>query len=293
MIIMSETPSDFVHLHVHTQYSLLDGAIRLDAVLKRAAEYGMDSLAITDHGTMFGTVEFYEKAKKAHIKPIIGCECYLAPRRLTDKTTLDHKGTSHLVLLAENQEGYRNLCRLATVAQLEGFYYRPRIDKALLKEHSKGLIAMSACLHGEIPLLITQGKMEEAADAALWYQSLFGEGNFFLEVQYNGLEKQDVVNAGLLELHQRLSIPMVATNDCHYLDKSDVRAHEVLLCIQTGKTVKDTDRFQFQTDQLYFKSGEEMRKTLGAIPRRHCQHPGHCGSVPHRIRFQYLSFSTV
>lgn len=263
---MSETSSDFAHLHVHTQYSLLDGAIRIDAVLKRAAAFGMNSLAITDHGTMFGTIEFHEKAIKAGIKPIIGCECYLAPRRLTDKTPLDQKGMTHLVLLAETQEGYQNLCRLASIAQLEGFYYRPRIDKEVLKAHCSGLIALSACLHGEIPLLIQQGKMTEAAEAARWYQSLFGESGFFLEAQHNGIAEQDIVNQGLLELSGRLSIPMVATNDCHYLDKSDVHAHEVLLCIQTGKTIKDTDRFQFATDQLYFKSGEEMRATLGHYP---------------------------
>jgi DNA polymerase III subunit alpha len=263
---MSETPLDFVHLHVHTQYSLLDGAIRIDAMLKRAAEYGMNSLAITDHGTMFGTLEFHEKATKAGIKPIIGCECYLAPRRMTDKTPLDQKGVAHLVLLAENREGYQNLCRLASIAQLEGFYYRPRIDKELLKANCSGLIALSACLHGEIPLLVKQGKMTEAAETARWYQSLFGENGFFLEAQYNGIPEQDIVNHGLLELSNRLSIPMVATNDCHYLDKSDVHAHEVLLCIQTGKTIKDTDRFHFATDQLYFKSGEEMRATLGHFP---------------------------
>ncbi|MFH0729213.1 MAG: DNA polymerase III subunit alpha [Pseudomonadota bacterium] len=264
---MSETPPDFVHLHVHTQYSLLDGAIRIDAALKRAAQFGMTSLAITDHGTMFGTLEFHEKATKAGIKPIIGCECYLAPRRLTDKTPLDHQmGTAHLVLLAETQQGYQNLCRLASIAQLEGFYYRPRIDKELLEANCSGLIGLSACLHGEIPQLIKQGKMAEAADAARWYQSLFGENSFFLEAQYNGIPEQDIVNQGLLELSSRLSIPMVATNDCHYLDKSDVHAHEVLLCIQTGKTIKDTDRFQFKTDQLYFKSGEEMRATLGHFP---------------------------
>jgi len=263
---MSETSQDFVHLHIHTQYSLLDGAIRIDAMLKRAAGFGMDAVAITDHGAMFGAVEFYEKALAAGIKPIIGCECYLAPRRLTDRTSLDHKGTSHLVLLAENQEGYRNLCRLASIAQLEGFYYRPRIDKTVLEAHCAGLIALSACLHGEIPLLIQKGQMDKAEAAARWYRSLFGENGFFLEVQHNGLPEQEVVNQGLLELSNRLSIPMVATNDCHYLDQSDVHAHEALLCVQTGKTLKDADRFRFSTDQLYFKSPEEMAASLGHFP---------------------------
>lgn len=263
---MSEQSSEFVHLHVHTQYSLLDGAIRLDALIRRAKEFGMDSLAITDHGTMFGSVEFYEKALKAGIKPIIGCECYVAPRRLTDKTPLDSKGVSHLILLAKNQEGYQNLCALASVAQLEGFYYKPRIDKELLNAHSQGLIALSACLHGEIPMLIQEGQQEKADEAAFYYQNLFGEGRFFLELQQNGLPQQEIVNQALLDMHQRLSIPMVATNDCHYLDKTDVRAHEVLLCIQTGKTVHDANRFKFGTDQLYFKSPDDMRAAFEGYP---------------------------
>ncbi|WP_231714602.1 DNA polymerase III subunit alpha [Desulfonema ishimotonii] len=263
---MTTTSSDFTHLHLHTQYSLLDGAIRIDALLKRAKEFGMDTVAITDHGTMFGAVEFYEKALRAEIKPIVGCECYLAPRRLTDKTPLDSKGSRHLVLLAENQEGYRNLCKLASVAQMKGFYYKPRIDKELLKAHSKGLIASSACLHGEIPMLLKEGKTEEADAAARFYLETFGENNFFLEVQHNGIPVQEKVNEALLEMSQRLSIPLIATNDCHYLDKGDVRAHDVLLCIQTGRTVNDEGRFKFATDQLYFKSGDEMRAQLGHFP---------------------------
>ncbi|MBW2370021.1 MAG: DNA polymerase III subunit alpha, partial [Deltaproteobacteria bacterium] len=257
---------NFVHLHVHTQYSLLDGAIRLDALIARAKEYGMDALTITDHGTMFGTIEFFEKAKKAGIKPIIGCECYLAPRRLQDKTPMDSKGLSHLILLAENQKGYQNLCHLATIGQLEGFYYKPRIDKAVLQTHSDGLIALSACLHGEIPRLIQQNRPDKADEAARYYQSLFGEDRFYLEVQHNDIPAQALVNEAMLDMSQRLSIPMVATNDCHYLDKKDVRAHEVLLCIQTGKTIFDSDRFKFATDQLYFKSQREIQDTLGHYP---------------------------
>ncbi len=248
----------FVHLHVHTQYSLLDGAIRIDALLKRVADFGMDSVAITDHGTMFGVIEFYKKANKAGIKPIIGCECYVAPRSLNDKTPLDNKGLSHLVLLAENQEGYRNLCKLSSIAQLDGFYYKPRIDKEVLKKYSNGLIALSACLHGEIPKLIKEGRIEQADEAARFYLNIFGENNFFLEVQNNGIDIQEKVNQTLYDMSQRLSIPLVASNDCHYLDKEDVRAHDVLLCIQTGKTVHDSDRLKFRTDQLYFKSPQEM-----------------------------------
>lgn len=255
---MTTTPTDFVHLHVHTMYSLLDGAIRLDALFKKAKAFDMHSVAITDHGTMFNVLEFYQMAVKAGIKPIIGCECYVAPRTMADKTPVDAKGLSHLVLLAENQEGYRNLCKLVSMAQTEGFYYRPRIDKQILREHSTGLIGMSACLHGEIPQLIKQGAMEKAEAAARSYQEIFGENNFFLEIQNNGIDVQDIVNTALRDMSTRLSIPLVATNDCHYLNKDDVRAHDVLLCVQTGKTVNDTERFRFRTDQLYFKSKEEM-----------------------------------
>ncbi|MEX1350180.1 MAG: DNA polymerase III subunit alpha [Desulfobacterales bacterium] len=257
---------DFVHLHVHTQYSLLDGAIRIDDLLQRAEQFGMHSVATTDHGTMFGAVEFYEKATKAGIKPIIGIEIYVAPRTRFDKTPIDNRDLCHLILLAENQEGYRNLCKLASVAQLEGFYYKPRIDKQILREHHEGLIAMTACLHGEIPRRIQDSKTEVADAAAREYQEIFGENRFYLEVQNNGIEIQDRVNEALLDMSQRLSIPLVASNDCHYLDREDVRAHDVLLCIQTGKTIHDTNRLQFRTDQLYFKSKEEMVASFNAYP---------------------------
>jgi len=247
-------------------YSLLDGAIRLDALFQRAKEFGMHSVAVTDHGTMFNVMEFYQKALKAGIKPVIGCECYIAPRSLSDKTPLDAKGLTHLVLLAENQEGYRNLCRLSTMAQTEGFYYRPRIDKQVLREHCNGLIGLSACLHGEIPQLIKEGQLDRAEETARFYQGLFGENNFFLEVQNNGIDVQDVVNAALREMSVKLGIPLVASNDCHYLNKTDVRAHDVLLCVQTGKTINDQDRFRFRTDQLYFKSKEEMTSYFSDFP---------------------------
>ena len=261
-----KTIPDFVHLHVHTQYSLLDGAIRIDDLLQRAAQFGMHSVATTDHGTMFGAVEFYEKATGAGIKPIIGIEIYVAPRTRFDKTPIDNRDLCHLILLAENQEGYRNLCKLASVAQLEGFYYKPRIDKQILREHSKGLIAMTACLHGEIPRRIQDSKMAIADAAAREYLEIFGENRFYLEVQNNGIEIQDRVNEALLDMSQRLSIPLVASNDCHYLDRDDVRAHDVLLCIQTGKTIHDTNRLQFRTDQLYLKSKEEMYASFSSYP---------------------------
>jgi DNA polymerase-3 subunit alpha len=227
---MTEAVPDFVHLHVHTQYSLLDGAIRIDDLLRRAAEFDMQAATVTDHGTMFGAVEFFEKAKAAGIKPIIGCEIYVAPKTRFDKTPLDNKEISHLILLARNAEGYRNLCKLATAAQLEGFYYKPRIDKEILKECSQGLIGLSACLHGEIPRRIQQGRIERADEVANGYREIFGENNFFLEVQNNGIEEQERVNQTLLDISQRLSIPLVASNDCHYLDKEHVRAHDGNVC---------------------------------------------------------------
>ncbi|HMA66401.1 MAG TPA: DNA polymerase III subunit alpha [Desulfosalsimonadaceae bacterium] len=263
---MNETAENFVHLHVHTEYSLLDGAIRIEQLLERAKQYQMPAVSITDHGTMFGVVDFYEQAQNAGIKPVIGCEFYVAPRTMQDKTPLDHKGMTHLVLLARNHTGYQNLCQLATQASLHGFYHKPRIDKEILKEHAEGIIGLSACLKGEIPGKLLDGRTKEAEEAARFFTSLFGEGNFYLEVQNNGIDVQETVNRGLLDMSRRLSIPLVATNDCHYLDKSDVRAHDVLLCIQTGKTVNDPNRLKFGTEELYFKSAEEMREAFAQYP---------------------------
>ena len=256
----------FYHLHVHTEYSLLDGAIRLNALFKRCAQFGMDAVAMTDHGTMFGAAPFNELARKAGIKPLLGCEVYVAPRTIKDKTPEDNKGLNHLVLLAKNREGYANLCALASIAQLQGFYYKPRVDRELLTQYSKGLIALSACLKGELPQKIIHGNIDAADDAARFFMKTFGEDNFFLEVQHNGMTIQEKVNQGLLEMSQRLSIPMVATNDCHYLSKGDVRAHEALLCIQTGDTINNTNRFKFDSDQLYFKSSDEMIQSLSQFP---------------------------
>ncbi|WP_457551140.1 DNA polymerase III subunit alpha [Desulfobacula sp.] len=263
---MNPLSSPFYHLHLHTEYSLLDGAIRLDSLFKRCHEYGMDAVSITDHGTMFGVAQFYEKARQESIKPIIGCEVYVAPRTLNDRTQIDHKGLRHLVLLAKNREGYANLCKMVSIAQLKGFYYKPRIDKELLANHSKGLIGLSACLKGDIPQNIIQNKMDAADDAARFYLKTFGQGNFFLEIQKNGMEIQNKVNQGLLDISERLSIPMVATNDCHYLSKGDDKAHEILLCIQTGDTFTNQNRFKFDSDQLYFKSSQEMMDSFGNYP---------------------------
>lgn len=263
--------SNFVHLHLHTQYSLLDGAIRLDDLFHKAREYKMPALAMTDHGNMFGAVEFYTKAQKAGIKPIIGCEVYVAPNSRLDKAAPSGKGgikdsSFHLVLLIKNAIGYKNLCKLLTSAHLEGFYYRPRIDKELLKTHSEGLIAMSSCLHGEIPHLISSGNMEKALKTADEFKEIFTNNRFYLELQHNKISEQEKVNNGLLEISKKLNIPVVATNDCHYLKREDAKAHEVLLCIQTGKTMSSTDRMRFATDDLYFKSPAEMEASFKDIP---------------------------
>jgi len=263
---MTRLSSEFYHLHLHTEYSLLDGAIRLDSLFKKCHEYGMDAVTMTDHGTMFGVAQFYEKAKKESVKPVIGCEVYVAPRSLNDRSQMDHKGLRHLVLLAKDREGYANLCKLVSIAQLKGFYYKPRIDKELLANHSKGLIGLSACLKGEISQNIIQNKMGAADDAALFFLKTFGEDNFFLEIQENGIQIQEKVNQGILDISERLSIPLVATNDCHYLSKGDDKAHEILLCIQTGDTITNQNRFKFDSDQLYFKSSKEMVQTFGEIP---------------------------
>jgi DNA polymerase-3 subunit alpha len=253
---------DFVHLHVHTQYSLLDGAIRLDDLFKKARDYKMPAVAMTDHGNMFGAVEFYQKAYNYGIKPIIGCELYVAPKSRFEKGESPY----HLAVLAKNIEGYNNLVKLTSAAYLEGFYYKPRIDKELLSIHSKGLIAMSACLNGEIPRYLLNGKKEEAKKAACEYRDIFGEDNFYLEIMENGLHEQRIVNEELIRMSRELSIPLVATNDSHYLNRDDAEAHEILLCIQTGKTIDDEDRMKFKTDEFYLKSPEEMKNNFKECP---------------------------
>lgn len=262
--------TEFIHLHVHTQYSLLDGAIRLDDLFAKASQFNMPALAITDHGNMFGAVEFYQKAQKHDIKPIIGCEMYLAPGSRFDKDREMPSGAResnyHIILLAMNLTGYQNLTKLSTAGYFEGFYRRPRIDKQLLQQCSQGLIAFSACLHGEVPSAILAGDVQRAMAIAAEYRSIFADNCFYLELQDNGLDEQRIVNEGLLEISRKLSIPLIATNDCHYLDQSDARAHEVLLCIQTGKTMNATDRMRFRTDQFYFKSPDEMSRAFAHVP---------------------------
>jgi DNA polymerase-3 subunit alpha len=260
-------PAHFVHLHVHTQYSLLDGAIRIDDLLEKCKEFGMESVAITDHGAMYGALEFYLKAKKAGIKPIIGCEFYIAPHSRRDKTAKSSgKAAFHIVLLAMNYEGYKNLLKLASIAQLQGFHYKPRIDMEVLKEHSQSLIAMTACLHGEIPYLLAKANNKELAlKKAEELHDIF-PGRLYLEIQENGIPEQTIANKGLKEISKKLGIPLIATNDCHYLNQDESTAHELLLCIQTGKTITDPKRFRFSTDQLYFKSPEQMASDFSDCP---------------------------
>lgn len=256
----------FVHLHNHTCYSLLDGACKIPELITRAREQGMKALAITDHGVMYGIIEFYKEAKKQGIKPIIGCEVYVAPRSYLDKAAGMDDGPSHLVLLAQDQEGYQNLIKLVSISWLEGFYYKPRVDKELLRKYSKGLIALSACLAGEIPTLLLQGKEEQARQTALEYEQIFGKDNFYLELQDHGLAEQRTAIAGLVRLSEATGIPMVATNDVHYLRRQDAPLQDIMLCIQTGKTVQERDRLRFETEEFYLKSEEEMRLLFGDYP---------------------------
>jgi len=258
--------SDFVHLHVHTQYSLLDGMIRLEDLFKKAREYKMPAIAITDHGNMFGAIDFYQQAYKQGIKPIIGCELYVAPRSRLDKSYSIGETARHLIVLVKNMQGYKNLMKLTTAGYLEGFYYRPRVDKEILKECHEGLIASSACLHGEINDLILKGRIDEAKKAARSYQAIFDDENFFLELMENGIPEQNIANKALIEISKELSIPLVATNDCHYLNREHAEAHDVLLCIQTGKTIEDNDRMRLGTDQFYFRSPEEMSEIFSQTP---------------------------
>ncbi len=256
--------ASFTHLHLHTQYSLLDGAIRLDQLFDRLRELKMDSVAMTDHGNMFGVIDFYQRARSAGIKPIIGCEVYVAgPRGMSDRSTRE---MYHLVLLARNEIGYRNLCRLVSLAYLDGFYYHPRIDKPLLAKYSEGLVGMSACLSGEIASFIKHGHVEEASRAAAEYASLFEPGWFFLELMHNGLPEQEKVNLSLLEIAAERKLPLVATNDCHYLKAGDHRAHDILLCISTRKTIDDPGRMRHDTEDLYLRSEEEMKKLFADTP---------------------------
>ena len=259
----------FVHLHTHTQYSLLDGACRLGDLIDRAVEFGMPALAMTDHGNLFGAVRFFEQAVAKGVKPIIGCEVYMAPGDRRDRSApapgLNQKPYYHMLLLAENEEGYRNLVKLVSLGYLEGFYYRPRIDRESLARHSRGLIGTSACLGGELCQLLLGGQEERAAEAARFYAQTLGEGNFYVELQDQGLPEQKRLNPALADLARRLGLPLVATNDCHFLRREDHAAHDVLICIQTGRTVQDAERMRY-SEHHYFKAPAEMRELFRDYP---------------------------
>ncbi|HWQ30296.1 MAG TPA: DNA polymerase III subunit alpha, partial [Negativicutes bacterium] len=257
---------NFVHLHVHTEYSLLDGAGRVEELVKKAGELGMGSVAITDHGVMYGVVDFYKKAKKHGIKPVIGCEVYVAQRTMKDRDPKLDSGQYHLVLLAKDEEGYNNLIKLVSMGFTEGFYYKPRVDMEVLRRYSGGLVALSACLAGSIPGHIMDGNYEAAKAAALTYNEIFGEGNFYLELQDHGIKEQALVNQEIIRMSKETGIPMVATNDVHYVEKKDAVAQDILLCIQTGKTVEEEGRMRFQGQEFYLKSPDEMYELFKYIP---------------------------
>lgn len=256
----------FTHLHVHTEYSLLDGAARINDLVERAAKLGMTSLAITDHGAMFGVIDFYKACKKAGIKPIIGCEVYTAARAMTDKDPAKDKHQGHLVLLAKNNEGYKNLIKLVSAGYITGYYYKPRVDKELLRQHSDGIIALSACLAGNVQHRLLIGDYEGAKKEAAELSEIFGEGNFYIELQDQGLEEEARINPQLIQISRELGLPLAATNDVHYVRKEDAAVHDVLLAIQTATSINDEDRMRFPNDEFYLKSEKEMRKIFAAVP---------------------------
>ena len=257
----------FTHLHVHTEYSLLDGSSKIKELAARAKELGMDSLAITDHGVMYGVIDFYRACREVGVKPIIGCEVYVSPGSRFDRETVSGEDRYyHLVLLAENNQGYQNLMKIVSKGFVEGFYYKPRVDYEVLEQYHEGIIATSACLAGEIPRYLMRGMYEDAKQAALHYQEIFGQGNFFLELQDHGIPAQRQVNQGILRISKELGIGLVATNDSHYTLKEDWKAHDILLCIQTGKKVTDENRMRYEAEKFYLKSEDEMRELFPYAP---------------------------
>ncbi len=245
----------------------MDGAARTDRLPHRLCELGMGACAVTDHGSLFGAVDFFRACRECGVKPIIGCEVYVANRTRHDRTPRVDDDPYHLVLLAEDQQGYKNLLRLSSIGYTEGFYYKPRVDKEVLSAYSQGLVALSACLSGEVSTHIARGQVEAAERAAAEYRDIFGPNSFFLEVQANGMREQERVNRGMAATGARMGIPLVATNDVHYLRREDARAHDVLLCIQTGTSVDDPGRMRFPTDQFYLKSPDEMYREFREMPQ--------------------------
>ena len=257
--------SKFVHLHIHSEFSLLDGANRIKDLPVRAKELGMDAIALTDHGVMYGAIDFYKACKKEGVKPIIGCEVYVAPRSRFDKEPNVDNRYNHLILLAKNQQGYKNLSKLVSIGFVDGYYYKPRIDLEVLEKYHEGLVCLSACLAGAVNQALLNGQEEKAEEIALWHKKVFGE-DYYIEIQNNGIQEQVLANQKLIRLAKKLDIPLVATNDAHYLKREDAYNHEVLLCIQTGKRMSDADRMRFETDELYVKSPEEMIEYFKAFP---------------------------
>ena len=257
---------DFVHLHTHSEYSLLDGACKIDKLVARAKELGMGAIALTDHGNMYGVINFYKEAKKQGIKPIIGCEVYVAPRSRFDMEGRSDKDPAHLVLLAENFKGWQNLIKIVSAGFTEGFYYKPRVDAELLRKHHEGIIALSACLAGNIPQCILKEDEAGIKKYINEYTSIFGEGNFFLELQDHGLDEQKRVNTRIITLAREYGLPLVVTNDIHYINKEDASAQDVLLCIQTNRKVSDEDRMKFGSEEFYLKSPEEMAELFPNLP---------------------------
>src|SRR5437667_78519 len=284
---------DFVHLHLHTDYSLLDGAIQIKPLAERTEQLGMQACAVTDHGNMYGAISFYNTMKARGIKPIIGCEAYIAVGSRLDRSVRSIGGEKvnfHLILLAKDYEGYRNLSRLTSKAFTEGFYYKPRIDKEVLAEHSKGLVALSSCMSGVPSALLAQDRFDEAAAAAIEFEEILGKGNYFLEIQEHGLDAQKRIRKPLVDLSKRTGIPLVATNDAHYLMPDDARAHDVLLCIGSGKTVNDTNRLRYGTPNFYVRSATEMWQIFGSeLPealQRTVEIAERCDlSLPHGVNY--------
>ncbi|MFX0549384.1 DNA polymerase III subunit alpha [Hathewaya histolytica] len=260
-----EDLGEFVHLHTHTEYSLLDGSGKISRIIQKTKELGMKAISITDHGSMFGCVQFYKEAKANGIKPIIGCEIYIVPKSMHIKNPDRENETYHLVLLVKNEQGYENLMKIVSKASLEGFYYKPRIDHDYLKEHSEGLVATSACLGGEVQKNLLNGNIVKAKEAALFYKEVFKE-DFYLELQYHGVQDQIKVNEMLVKLSKEIDVPLVCTNDVHYINKEDWKAHDILLCIQTGKTVEEENRMRYPSKEFYLKSVEEMKENFAYIP---------------------------
>ena len=258
--------TEFVHLHLHSEFSLLDGACRIEELLDRAVELKMPALAITEHGNMFSSITFHDQARKRGINPLLGCEVYVAPGDRRTKSGTPGETANHLVLIAETREGYHNLIKLVSAGYTEGFYYKPRIDKDLLAQLSKGLIGLSSCLKGEVATGIRTEQHQKALAAAATYRDILGPGNFFLEMQFQGIEEQKIVNRGLVPIATELGLPLVCTNDVHYLQNSDFKPHDILLCIGTGKGVNDTDRLRYHGDQFYLKTAAEMAAIFADYP---------------------------